>query len=128
MSTNSPKSEALRELYWRSEILRLMYWLRGEGFGDVVDGPTLERYLGVEARLGLTYLDHLVDDGYLVRDGDWYVLSDKGLAEGEEEFLSAFSDLLRPSHGECSPECWCQMSDEEAEACAAQQERKIRNR
>ena len=125
MSDNSPKSEALRALYWRSEILRLMYWLRGEGFGDVVDPPTLEHYLDIEARVGLTYLDRLVDDGYLVRDGDWYSLSESGLAEGEEEFLSAFSDLLRPSHGACSPECWCQMSDEEAEACAAQDERKV---
>jgi hypothetical protein len=26
-----PKSPALRMLYWRSEILQLMYWLKGEG-------------------------------------------------------------------------------------------------
>lgn len=128
MSTYSPKSEALRALYWRSEILRLMYWLRGEGLGDVVDVPTLERYLDVEAPTGLTYLDRLVEDGLLVRDGEWYALSELGRAEGEEEYLSAFSDLLRPAHGACSPECWCQMSDEEAEACSAQRERKTPRR
>ncbi|MFN2504432.1 MAG: hypothetical protein ABR540_09410 [Acidimicrobiales bacterium] len=128
MSTPTPKSESLKALYWRSEILRLMYWLRGEGFGETVDAPTLERYLGVEARVGLRELDRLVTDGYVVRDGDWYALSDTGLAEGEEEYLSAFSELLRPSHGECSPECWCQMSAEEARVCAAQRERKIRDR
>ena len=27
----SPKSGALAALYWRSEILQVMYWLRGEG-------------------------------------------------------------------------------------------------
>jgi hypothetical protein len=73
----------------------------------------------------------LVEDGLLVRDGEWYALSEAGLAEGEEEFLTAFSDLLRPSHGECSDECWCQMSADEAEVCAAQRdqrERKIQNR
>ena len=33
MSTSaaSPKSDALAALYWRSEILQVMYWLRGEG-------------------------------------------------------------------------------------------------
>jgi hypothetical protein len=120
MSTHSPKSEALRALYWRSEILRLMFWLRGEGFGDVVDVPTLERYLGVDGRVGLAHLEGLVQDGLVVRDGKWYALSAAGLVEGEEEYLTAFSDLLRPAHGECSPECWCQMSDEEAAACTAQ--------
>ncbi|MGH9226528.1 MAG: hypothetical protein ACRD2W_22700 [Acidimicrobiales bacterium] len=124
MSTYSPKSEALNALYWRSEILRLMYWLRGEGYGDLVDVPMLNRYLGVNARIGRAHLDQLVEDGLLVRDGTWFALSEQGLAEGEEEYLTAFSDLLKPAHGACSPECWCQMSAEEAEACTAQRERK----
>lgn len=128
MSTDAPKSEALAALYWRSEILRLMYWLRGEGYGDVVDAPTLERYVGVEAQVGLTYLERLVADGLLVRDGEWYALSEAGLIDGEEEYLTAFSDLLTPSHGECSPECWCQMSADEAEVCSAQRERRSQAR
>ena len=123
MSIYSPKSEALKALYWRSEILRLMYWLRGEGYGDLVDVPMLRRYLGVDAKTGLAYLDRLVDDGLVVRDGSWFALSDAGRAEGEEEFLTAFSDLLKPAHGVCSPECWCQTSEEEAAACSAQRER-----
>ncbi len=60
-----PKSEALRALYWRSEILQVMYWLRGEGLGEVVDAPLLERFLGVEAEVGVGYLDRLVLDGFL---------------------------------------------------------------
>jgi hypothetical protein len=123
MSTYSPKSEALKALYWRSEILRLMYWLRGEGYGDLVDAPMLKRYLGVDAKVGLTYLDQLVGDGLVAQDGSWFALSDQGLAEGEEEYLTAFSDLLKPAHGACSPECWCPTSDEEATACSAQRER-----
>ena len=124
----APKSEPLKALYWRSEILRLMYWLRGEGLGDTVDAPTLEHYLGVEATIGLSYLDRLVEDGLLVRDGEWYALSEAGRVEGEEEYLTAFSDLLRPTHGACSHECWCQMSADEAEICATQRERKIQKR
>ncbi len=117
-----PKSEALRALYWRSEILQVMYWLRGEGLGEVVDANLLERFLGVEASLGVGYLDQLVLDGYLgVRD-DGYILSEVGLAEGKTEFALSFADLTRPAHGECSADCWCHNSVEEAMACAAERQ------
>ncbi len=116
---NEPKSDAIRTLFWRSEILQVMFWLRGEGFGDLMDPPLLERFLGVDAAIGMTYLDRLVDEGYVVRDGDWYALSDKGLEEGSLEFASSFEDLTRPTHGECSDDCWCHASADEAAACAA---------
>ena len=116
----SPKSEALRALYWRSEILQVMYWLRGEGLGDVVDAPLLERFLGVDAEVGTGYLDRLVDEGYLIRVGDGFMLSQQGLEEGATEFAMSFAELTRPAHGECSADCWCHASVEEAEACAAE--------
>ena len=115
-----PKSEALQNLYWRSEILQVMYWLRGEGLGEVVDAPLLERFLGIDARPGLAYLERLVEEGYLERAGSGYTLSDRGLEEGRTEFALSFSDLTRPSHGECSDDCWCHASVEEALACAAE--------
>lgn len=114
-----PKSEALRALYWRSEILQVMYWLRGEGFGDQIDPPILERFLGVEAAIGLQYLDRLVEDDYVERVGDRYTLSEEGLREGGLEFAMSFEEMTRPTHGECSADCWCHASPEEAEACAA---------
>jgi len=116
---NQPKSEALRNLYWRSEILQVMYWLRGEGFGDQVDPPLLERFLGVDAGVGVQYLDRLVDDGYLSRAGDRYELSATGLQEGALEFAASFSEMNKPTHGECSADCWCHSSPDEADACAA---------
>jgi hypothetical protein len=115
-----PKSEHLQALYWRSEILQVMYWLRGEGLGDVVDAPVIERFLGVEAAVGVTYLDRLVDEGYVERSGAGYQLSPRGLEEGAVEFATSFSALTRPAHGECSADCWCHVSPEEAEACAAE--------
>jgi hypothetical protein len=117
---HAPKSPALQALYWRSEILQVMYWLRGEGFGDLVDAPLVERFLGVDAAVVSGYLDRLVDEGYLDRDGEWYRLSPLGLETGAVEFAMAFSDLTRPAHGECSADCWCHVSVEEAEACLAQ--------
>jgi len=115
-----PKSEALRALYWRSEILQVMYWLRGEGLGEVVDALLLERFLGVEADVGVTYLDRLVLEGYLDAGPGGYTLSPSGLAEGKTEFALSFADLTRPTHGECSADCWCHNSAEEAVACAAE--------
>jgi hypothetical protein len=115
-----PKSDALRALYWRSEILQVMYWLRGEGLGEVVDAPLLERFLGVEAAVGVGYLDQLVADGYLEPHRGGYVMSESGLAEGKTEFALSFADLTRPTHGECSADCWCQSSVDEALACAAE--------
>lgn len=121
--SSSPKSEALRALYWRSEILRVVYWLRGEGFGDLVDVPLILEFLGEDGGEGIEYIDQLVGDGYLVRDGDWYALSARGLQEGEVEFATAFTDLVHPTTGQCSPECWCGTSPVEAEACVRQRAR-----
>ena len=118
-----PKSEALRALYWRSEILQLMYWLRGEGLGEVVDAALLERFLGVGADVGIGYLGRLVAEGYLEAADGGYVLSESGLAEGKTEFALSFADLTRPAHGECSADCWCHNSVEEALACAAERDR-----
>ncbi|MGI8806270.1 MAG: hypothetical protein ACR2KK_00165 [Acidimicrobiales bacterium] len=124
MTSSPPKSEQLRVLYWRSEILRVVYWLHGEGLGDIVDLGLIRTYLGAESH-GMDmgdnlsdYLDRLVADGSLVRDGDWYALSARAMAEGEAELATAFTDLVHPVLSECNDECWCQTSAAEAEACA----------
>ena len=121
-----PKSQALKEMFWRSEILQVVYWLRGEQFGlgearDQVDAPMLERFLGVDHEVVVQYLDLLVDRGDLEREEDRYRLSVDGVREGALEFAANWSDLTRPTHGECSADCWCHNSPEEAAAC--QQER-----
>lgn len=116
-----PKSEALRELYWRDEILQVMFWLQGEGFGDEIDERLLERFLGVDAARGLRYLSRMVEQGLLVRRADGrYALSERGRAEGARIFSEEFAELTRPTHGECGPECWCHSDPAEAEACAAE--------
>ena len=119
MTPSAPKSEQLRVLYWRSEILQVVYWLHGEGLGDLVDIDLIRQYLGVDAKENLsTYLDILVADGSLVQDGDWYALSERALADGEAQLATAFTDQVHPVVSECNDECWCQTSAAEAEACA----------
>lgn len=120
---SQPKSELLRALYWREEILQVIYWIEGEGFGDEVDAGQLDRFLGLDANLGGGYLDRLVEDGYLRRvDADRYSLTDRGRAHGARSFADEFADLTRPAHGECGPDCWCHASVAEAEACAAERQ------
>jgi hypothetical protein len=114
-----PKSDALKALYWRSEILQVMYWLRGEGLGDVIDAELLERFLGVGADVGLGYLERLVVEGYVDRSDHGFTLARKGLEEGATEFAMSFVELTRPAHGDCSADCWCHASVDEAVACAA---------
>jgi len=114
-----PKSDALRNLYWRSEILRVMYWLRGEGMGDVVDVPMIRRYLDIGTDECRAQFVGLVEEQSVVVDGEWYAISPEGLAQGEVEYATLFSDLARPVSGPCSDECWCQLSRDEEAACSA---------
>jgi predicted transcriptional regulator len=116
-----PKSEALRVLYWRDEILEMMFWIKGEGLGDHIDPSILERFLGVEAAVGIQYLNRLVDEGLLARTAEGlYELTEGGERTGARLFVDSFAELTRPGHGECGPDCWCHVSPEEAEACAAE--------
>ena len=116
---HTPKSDSLRALFWRDEILQVMFWIQGEGFGDHVSPDLLERFLGVQANFGIQYLDRLVDEGLLVRtDDSLYELTDQGRRHGVRVFADEFADLTKPGHGECGTDCWCHASPEEAEACA----------
>ena len=62
--------------------------------------------------------ENLVTEGYVERIGDRYGLSEAGAREGGLEFAASFEELMKPSHGECSADCWCHNSPDEAEACA----------
>lgn len=119
-SVPEPKSEALRALYWRDEILQVMFWIEGEGLGSEIDPAMLERFLGLDRSLAVGFLDRLVADGYLeAPDNGRYRLSASGRRRGARAFAEEFADLTRPAHGECGPDCWCHASVAEAEACAA---------
>lgn len=124
--SSEPRSEALRTLFWREEILQVMYWVEGEGFGEEMRPEDLERFLGLRSDLAAGYLNRLVADGYLRVTGDGsYALTEKGRSDGARAFADEFAELTKPGHGECGPECWCHSSVEEAEACAAERMEKV---
>lgn len=115
---DSDQDRALQAIYWRDEILQVMYWLKGEGLGEDVAPVDLLRFLETDpGRLG-ERLAQLVEDGYLdpvPGDGVRYRLSPMGIAEGRRRFLDEFAPFLgRESHSECGdPECECHTSGEE---------------
>ncbi len=121
---HEPKSDALRSLYWRDEILQLVFWIEGEKLGTRVSVDTLQRFLGLDTNGAIGHLERLVEDGYLERE--WqatYRLSARGRAEGGRIFAEEFAEWLRPAHGSCGRDCWCRTTPSEADACLAQRSR-----
>lgn len=115
-----PKSHELRQLYWRDEILQLLFWIQGEGFGQSIDANALERYLGLDAAASTAHLERMESDDLLKGDGSGvYQLSERGRGEAGRLFSRDFADLTQPAHGACGPECWCRASTVEAVACEA---------
>ncbi|MBW3623655.1 MAG: MarR family transcriptional regulator [Armatimonadetes bacterium] len=131
MTDDSTGPEALDALFWRSEILQALYWMRGEGLASAVTPTDLARFLVMEAAVIAREMARLAEGGYLERAGSSgepeepekavpagyagkdgaeevrYCLTESGLAEGERSFHDEFADYLHRGHGECSDDCWC---------------------
>lgn len=110
--------DPLASIYWRDEILEIMYWLRGEGLGDRVTPADLAKFLNAETDLIGQHLERLVGEGYVARlDGEppAYQLTDLGVKEGGRRFADEFAGLTGQAHGECNnPSCACQTLGPEA--------------
>lgn len=70
MEPQYARSTSLRTSYWRREILQLLLWIQGEGFGDHIDAALLERAFGIECQDAVHHLDELTEAGLLSCDGD----------------------------------------------------------
>lgn len=117
---SQPKSDSLRRMYWRDELLQLLFWIEGEGLGSRVDAEMIDRFLGGESEIALLHLDRLVAEGYLKRaGGESWRLADRGRVEGRRLFAYEFGSMSRPVHGECGDACWCRQASEEALTCLA---------
>jgi len=115
---DSDQDPALQAIYWRDEILQVMYWLKGEGLGEDVAPDDLHRFLETDPGRLEERLDQLVEESYLdpvPGDGIRYRLNALGIEEGRRRFLDEFAPLLgRESHSECGdPECECHTSGDE---------------
>ena len=123
MIEETSSSRAIDALYWRSEILQALFWMRGEGLADAVTPDDLARFLGVETPVLRTQMARLEADGYLeTLDGGGYGLTDLGRSEGGRSFADEFRGLTQQAHGECSASCWCNDPQHSGDACPSHPE------
>ena len=58
MTTKNP-------IYWQDEILQILFWMRGEGLGEVVTLEEIIRFLAIEKSNLNDTVENLVGMGYL---------------------------------------------------------------
>lgn len=105
------------------ELLELLYWFEGEGFGGVASIEGITRFINLSAPLVQRTLDRLLARGDVtlveVRGGE-YRLTESGRREAARRFAAEFAPLLSQGHGECSdPDCDCHTNPEAAADCHA---------
>lgn len=109
------------------ELLELLYWFEGEGFGGVASLDGIIRFTNLSEALVRETLGRLLargdvalDDG---REGE-YRLTETGRREAARRFAAEFAPFLSQGHGECSdPNCDCHTSEGGAAECHARQHR-----
>lgn len=104
----------LADLFWRDEILQVMYWYQGEGFGTSVTARDLQTFLTADEQAINGHLERLVTEGYLQRiegtaNGDAtaprYTFTEYGAKEGARRFADEFASVTKQAHGDCPPDC-----------------------
>jgi len=105
------------------ELLELLYWFEGEGFGGVANLASITRFTSLPEELVRRTLDRLLTRGDIVVDsgsGGEYRLTDTGRREAARRFAAEFAPMLSQGHGECSdPDCDCHTSEGGAAECHA---------
>ncbi len=103
------------------ELLELLYWFEGEGFGGVASMDGIIRFTNLSEPLVRRTLDRLLTRGDVMLDinrGAQYRLTEPGRREAARRFAAEFAPMLNQGHGECSdPECDCHTSEGGAAEC-----------
>jgi hypothetical protein len=96
----------------RDEVLQVMFWLHGEGFGPDIATADVLRFVD-DAGAVDAVLAQLVEDGYVEpvdgREAARFRFTRIGLEEGHRRFMDEFEPYLaRSAHGDCgSATCDC---------------------
>ena len=121
MPAEPERSPSEEYLFWRDEILQVMYWLAGEGLGSEVGPPTLRTFLGGDEPQLALLLEQMAREGFLeARPRGLFALTPLGTDAGKRSFALEFEGLLGQAHGECGPDCWCHRSAARAAQCASE--------
>ncbi len=105
------EKSALRALFWKDEILQILYWMEGEGLGNEAPFIQVLSLLNTNEDNLLYHVDKLVKDGVLVANSPeissttMIQLSDNMKKEAGRRFSEAFQGYQKAGHGECGPDC-----------------------
>lgn len=114
MEEPNKNNPALNALFWRDEVLQIMYWMRGEQLGKSIIAKNLLVMLNTDEENLMIHLKKMVFEEYLLHKSESYSmesefsLSEKGAEEAGRKFSEAFQGLQKAGHGECGPDCDCQ--------------------
>lgn len=116
MKKGDIEDSALRSLFWKDEILQVMYWMHGEGMGSEVSLVQMLPFLNTSYQNLEYHLNKSLEAGLLHtmdKEGTlYYELSETGKKEGGRQFAEAFQGMQKAGHGECGPDCeFCYGSD-----------------
>src|SRR5690242_9782887 len=104
--TEPAGDDALTHLFWRDEILQAMYWMHGEGLGDLLTADSLARLLDAPAERLDEELCRLAEEEYVEALADaGYRLTALGREAGSQSFSDEFAGLTGSAHGACGPGC-----------------------
>lgn len=109
------------------EILELLYWFEGEGFGGVAGIANITRFTALTETVVRRTLNRLMSRGDVRVDpvgAEEYHLTESGRREAARRFAAEFAPLLSQGHGECSdPDCDCHTSEGGAADCTRRAQR-----
>ncbi len=123
-NNNHTNKNAVDALFWREEILQVLYWMEGEGLEDTVPFSRLLSLLNTTTDNLLFHLQKNIETGYLKSEDEALSESSsvKLTAVGKKEaggiFRNAFEGMQKGGHGECGPDCeFCYLEGEKLEDC-----------
>lgn len=105
------EKSALRALFWKDEILQILYWMEGEGLGKEVPFVQVLSLLSSNEDNLLYHIDKMVKEGVLkantpeISRTTLIQLSDDMKKEAGRRFSEAFQGYQKAGHGECGPDC-----------------------
>jgi hypothetical protein len=123
-NNNHTNKNAVDALFWREEILQVLYWMEGEGLETSVPFNRLMVLLNTTSENLLFHLKKNTEAGYLQTEDDELTenCSVKMTTFGKKEaggiFRNAFEGMQKGGHGECGPDCeFCYSEGEKLEDC-----------
>lgn len=101
----------LRALFWKDEILQILYWMSGEGLGNEVPIIQVQSLLNTNSANLHYHISKLVKEGVLtassptIENGTLISLASGVKKEAGRRFSDAFQGYQKAGHGECGPDC-----------------------